>query len=44
MKTIFNVLRQTNTITQESVIVNRRVLKFNNSKGTLWSRAKRYAH
>ena len=44
MKATFNVLRQTNTITQESVIVNRRVLKFDNSKGSLWSRARRYAH
>ncbi|WP_452599830.1 hypothetical protein [Pontimicrobium sp. MEBiC01747] len=44
MKTLFNVLRQANTITQESVIVNRKVLKFDNSKGTLWSRAKRYAY
>jgi hypothetical protein len=44
MKAIFNVLKRSNAITQEYVITDRQLLKFDNSKGTLWSRAKRYAH
>ncbi len=44
MKAILNVLKRSNTITQEYVIVDRKLLKFDNSKGALWSRAKRYAH
>ena len=44
MKAIFNILKRSNAITQERVIVDRRLLKFDNSKSALWSRAERYAH
>lgn len=44
MKAIYNAIRKTNNINEECVITNRRILKFSNTKNTLWNGVKPYAH
>lgn len=44
MRTINKISKQLNTLTQENVILSRRILNFNNSKGVIWKGTKRYAH
>ena len=44
MRTLIKISKHLNTITQENLLTNRRVLNFNNSNTNIWKGAKRYAH
>ena len=44
MKAIINILKKSNKITNDSLFVNREILRFSNTKDAIWNGAKRYAH
>jgi hypothetical protein len=44
MKSIINISRHLNTITQENLTVVKRVIDFQRPNNGLWNGSKRYAH
>mgnify|MGYP007014079635 CR=1 FL=1 len=44
MRTLIKISKHLDSITQENLLSNRRILNFNNSKDVIWKGTKRYAH
>ncbi|WP_256444183.1 hypothetical protein [Flaviramulus sp. BrNp1-15] len=44
MKSIVKISRHFNTITQENLFTNKRIIDFRTSNNSIWKGTKRYAH
>ncbi|WP_255407683.1 hypothetical protein [Jejuia spongiicola] len=44
MRTLIKISKHLNSITQENLITNKRIINFNNSDTVIWKGTKRYAH
>jgi hypothetical protein len=44
MKTYTKISKQLNRLTNENLLVNRRIISFNNAFEAIWIGTKRYAH
>ncbi|WP_341215336.1 hypothetical protein [uncultured Wocania sp.] len=44
MRTLIKISKHLDSITQENLFTNQRILSFNNSNEVIWKGTKRYAH
>ncbi len=44
MRTLIKISKHLDSITQENLLTNKRIINFNNSDSIIWKGTKRYAH